>query len=115
MSTIEPISPVWPPASYPWAIMTSTPAAWWRSACTARPARAPTSFPEALTASIIDWGGGPRALATKAARWARAMSSWGPAALAENGASPPVMPTPTGTAAPPAPAPSPSEGRGGTS
>ena len=37
ISTIEPISPVCPPASEPWAMIRSTPAAWWRSACCGRP------------------------------------------------------------------------------
>ena len=46
--TIEPISPVWPPASWPWAMMMSTPAWTWRSAWTALPARAPTRRPGLL-------------------------------------------------------------------
>ena len=44
--------------------------------------QAPSSF----TRSIMNCGGGPSALATNAVRWASAMSSCGPAAVAENGA-----------------------------
>ena len=36
-STIVEISPQWPPASVPWATITSTPIATWRSACCLAP------------------------------------------------------------------------------
>ena len=43
-STIVAISPVWPPASPPWATTTSTPLSTWDLACSARPASAATSM-----------------------------------------------------------------------
>ena len=88
ISTIEPISPVCPPASEPWAMIRSTPAAWWRSACCGRPASAPISRPSSFTRSMRNCGGGPSALATNAVLWASAISSCGPAELALNGALP---------------------------
>ena len=42
-STIVEISPVWPPASVPWATMMSAPAVAWRAAWTGEPASAATS------------------------------------------------------------------------
>jgi len=42
MRTMVPISPVWPPASEPWATMMSTPASTWRRACSTLPQRAAT-------------------------------------------------------------------------
>ena len=62
-STIEPISPVWPPASWPCATTMSTPFSTWRCACLALPARAATGTPAACTWSMTSFGGEPRALA----------------------------------------------------
>ena len=94
ISTIVPISPVCPPASLPWAMITSTPALTWRSACWAAPASAPTARPSCLTRSIMCAGGGPRALTSSTGLRASAISSCGSARLAENGAAslPPTNP-----------------------
>ena len=75
-STMVETSPVWPPASVPWATIRSAPAALWRSAwlrCRrgrrrARRGRGPARQPAAA---------GPRALAMSLIRWAKAMSSSG--------------------------------------
>ena len=44
-STIEPMSPVWPPPSVPWAMTMSTPASRWRRAWAAEPHSAATRRP----------------------------------------------------------------------
>ncbi len=56
-STMVAISPVCPPASVPWATMTSTPAAWWRWAWVTVPARAATATP-ASCARVMSAGEG---------------------------------------------------------
>ncbi len=87
MRTIVPISPVWPPASAPWAMMMSAPALTLRSACERVPASAATFSPASWQRSIMSGGGGPRALAIRDGRWARAISTCLAARLAEKGAS----------------------------
>ncbi len=62
-STIEPISPVWPPASCPCATTMSTPLSTWRCACLALPASAATGTPASCTWSMTSFGGEPSALA----------------------------------------------------
>ena len=62
-STIEPISPVWPPASWPCATTMSTPLSTWRCACLALPASAATGTPAPCTWSMTSFGGEPSALA----------------------------------------------------
>ena len=62
-STIEPTSPVWPPASPPWAMMMSTPASVCLSAWFGEPHSAATWRPSAWMCSIMSFGGVPSALA----------------------------------------------------
>ena len=58
------ISPVWPPASVPWATISSTPACMWRAACSALPHMAPIITPRARRSSTTSGGGEPSALTT---------------------------------------------------
>ena len=75
-STIVPISPVCPPASEPWAMTRSTPAACWRSAWTTVPTRPATITPRSWASATRKSGAGPRALATRRTfGWAHTMSS----------------------------------------
>ena len=76
-STMVAISPVCPPASVPWAMTMSAPAAWWRTAWTTVPASAATGTPAARQRSTTGAGGAPRALANSPMRWANATSSSG--------------------------------------
>ena len=76
-STMVETSPVWPPASVPWATMTSTPAALCRSAWVRLPASAATDTPASCALVMSEGGGGPRALATSAMSWAKATSRRG--------------------------------------
>src|SRR5680860_662533 len=79
-STMEPISPVWPPPSVPWAMTMSTSAALWRVAWLADPHSAATSLPFWWAFSITSGGGVPSALASRTTfSRASAMSAWGPA------------------------------------
>ena len=76
--TMVEISPVWPPASVPWATIRSTPAAWWRSAWVRGAGQGGDEHVLARWArSIRAGGGGPRALATRRIGWAKATSSSG--------------------------------------
>src|SRR5437867_10265016 len=62
-STMAPISPVCPPASYPCATTKSTPLSTCRRACSALPASAATGTPCSCACAITSTGGEPRALA----------------------------------------------------
>jgi len=76
-STMVEISPQWPPASVPWATITSTPWASWRSACWREPTSAPTRRPASWQRSTMYLGGGPSALTTRrTAPWDSVTSSW---------------------------------------
>jgi hypothetical protein len=68
------ISPVCPPASVPCATTMSTPASAWRRAWSTVPASAATFTPFAWPCSIIQLGGGPRALAIRLIRCSKASS-----------------------------------------
>ena len=56
------------------------PADWWRTACSARPARAATRTPASCARSTSGGGGAPSALATSRMGWAKATSSRPPTA-----------------------------------
>ncbi len=62
-STIVAISPVWPPASVPWAMTMSTPLSTCERACLALPASAATGTPCSCAWSMTSFGGEPSALA----------------------------------------------------
>ncbi len=83
-STIVAISPVWPPASLPWATMMSTPAALLALGVLrpCRPAR-PRARPRACARSTMQRGGGPSALAIRRIGWAKTTSSSGSAPLCD--------------------------------
>ena len=82
-STIEAISPQWPPPSVPWHTTKSSPASLCRSACLTDPHSAPTSRPDDWICSTTSAGGVPRALATRRAlSWRRMASTCGAAVTA---------------------------------
>ena len=76
-STIVAISPVWPPASVPWATIRSAPAASCRAACSTVPASAATGMSAPCARSMKCGGGGPSAEATSRVSCANSTSSSG--------------------------------------
>jgi hypothetical protein len=79
-----PISPVWPPASVPDAITTSTPASSCLTACSGAPTRPAHATPRSRARSISRAGAGPSAFAISRIGCANATSSSASIAPSEN-------------------------------